>query len=549
MVNSNTEQRQPWLRRFLKPSLGSLSRFLWALVLMTLPVTSFRYMPFMGSGTYVRPLALYPLIILMPVLLLRLKRSEIARPWPGALTIFLAFLLAAMAATAIGATYSPLELHGVDFFDRALRAAVTLMIGAMFFVSAVWMNQDEKDVKFSVRWLLLGLCAHLIWGAVQFVGLNSGRRQLLLQIQNLFSVRGLVKNKRISGFAYEPSWLAGQIAALYLPWLMASILMNYRALAGIRLPFQKKELKANNDQKAESVNHKRFPGWVALAEPLLFLAALLGLLMTYSRSGLFIAALAGMVTIILAGRTALSACWDWICAGFDRQKWTDFRSTLRTAGSRVLLGVVLLAVLIGAAVFLFDKGYISAMFTSDTSDLVSYAQDVYLGPRLAYASAALKAFEDHPFTGVGLGASGFGIYENMPDWVLSGQPEIARQMSPAANLYPNPKNLYVRLLSETGLVGFVLFLAFYLALFAEALSLLKYGKNIKYFIHLPVKAGSKPAQDAGETQRVATWLAAAGIFSLTAIFLQGVSQDSFAMPEMWINVGILAGAANLLKPI
>jgi hypothetical protein len=40
------------------------------------------------------------------------------------------------------------------------------------------------------------------------------------------------------------------------------------------------------------------------------------------------------------------------------------------------------------------------------------------------------------------------------------------------------------------------------------------------------------------------WLAAAGIFALTAIVLQGISQDSFAMPEMWINLGILVGAAG-----
>ena len=81
-----------------KPSASSISRLLWALVLVTLPVTSFRFMPFMGSGTYVRPLALYPLALLLPVLLVRLRRGEIVRPWPGTLTILLAFMLAALAA-------------------------------------------------------------------------------------------------------------------------------------------------------------------------------------------------------------------------------------------------------------------------------------------------------------------------------------------------------------------------------------------------------------------------------------------------------------------
>jgi O-antigen ligase len=108
----------------------------------------------------------------------------------------------------------------------------------------------------------------------------------------------------------------------------------------------------------------------------------------------------------------------------------------------------------------------------------------------------------------------------MPDWVLAGQPEIAQQLSPDSLLYPNPKNLYARLLAETGLIGFVLFMTFYLALLAEVLSLLRVSDPLAH------------------------WLAAAGLFALVAIGLQGFSQDSFAAPEMWINLGILAGAAG-----
>ena len=138
------------------------------------------------------------------------------------------------------------------------------------------------------------------------------------------------------------------------------------------------------------------------------------------------------------------------------------------------------------------------------------------------AMASMTAFQKYPMTGVGLGASGFWIYQNMPDWVLAGVPEISEQLSPLSSLYPNPKNLYVRLLTETGLAGFALFLAFYLTIFADALSLLR---------------GSG----------VARWLGAAGIFALAAVMLQGVSQDSFAMPEMWVNLGILVGAAGALQ--
>lgn len=560
-----------------KLSTVSISRFLWALVMVTLPVTSFRFMPFMGSGTYVRPLALYPLVLLLPVLLVRLKRGEITRPWPGTLTILLAFLLVALVATAIGATLAPIELRGVDFFDRSLRSVVTLVIGLSFFVASVWMNQTEADLKFSVKWLFVGLAAHLLWGAVQFIGLNNGYRQQLLQIQNLFSVRGLVKNKRISGFAYEPSWLAGQIAALYLPWLVAAVLTRYRALgnrqsaAGGTTDGTTTSRASRGGTTASRINNKRLR-LQSLFEPILLLAALTGLLMTYSRSGLFIAFFAGTATFALTGKQAFCAFWGWLQAGFTHQRgitshnsiprvknnespfpvrrpmrWTNCLAAFQAMGSRILLAVLVLAVLTGVSFFLADKGYIAAFFKSEKTDLFSYAQDVYLGPRLAYANAALSAFDAHPLTGIGLGASGFGIYQNMPDWILSGEPEIAKQMSPASNLYPNPKNLYVRLLTETGLLGFMLFLAFYLTLLADALGLLRSSPTSSI---PPIDHATDLLAQGTERETIAArWLATAGIFALTAVVLQGISQDSFAMPEMWINLGMLAGGTGAFKSL
>ena len=52
-------------------ALDNVARFLWAAVMLTLPVTSFRYFPFMGEATYVRPLSAYPLALLLIVLLIQ----------------------------------------------------------------------------------------------------------------------------------------------------------------------------------------------------------------------------------------------------------------------------------------------------------------------------------------------------------------------------------------------------------------------------------------------------------------------------------------------
>ncbi|MFN8461281.1 MAG: hypothetical protein U0X93_05865 [Anaerolineales bacterium] len=47
-----------------------LTRFLWGVALVALPVTSFRYFRH-GRGTLVRPLAFYPIALLLPLLLIQ----------------------------------------------------------------------------------------------------------------------------------------------------------------------------------------------------------------------------------------------------------------------------------------------------------------------------------------------------------------------------------------------------------------------------------------------------------------------------------------------
>lgn len=474
-----------------KLNLDSLARILWALTLVTLPVTSFRFMPFMGAGTFVRPLALYPLGLLLPILLYQLWTKRLTRPWNGSLTILLAFTLTALLSTAIGSLLAPIELRGVGFWDRALRAWITLVIGLSFFVSAVWMNRNEDDLRFSLKWLLAGLVLHIVWGGIQAVGLQMGLRGELNEIQNLFSVRGLPRNRRIAGFAYEPSWLAGQLAALYFPWLFASLFARYRL--------------------------SKFK-WL---EVILLLGGLVTLLLTYSRGGLFITIGAVILTFLVAGSSVMKDVLSWYRAGFRREVDKGQWRRMQAAGSRTVLSLVLIGAVIGAGVFLADKGYIAALWNSSAESLWDYAIDAYLGPRLAYAIAALESFQSYPLTGVGLGASGFKMYAHMPDWALSNVPEIARQMSPFSNLYPNPKNFYVRLLAETGLPGFLLYISFLFTLLAYALKGLR------------------------QTEPFWRFLGAAGFFSVAAIAAQGISQDSFAMPEMWVNLGILSGMIAL----
>ena len=461
-------------------SMGKVARLLWGAALFTLPVTSFRYFPLLGDNTYVRPLALYPIAILLPLLTLQFMQKKETLPRAGTLIPLLAFLLVALAATGIGLLLDPLPMRGFEYPGRVFRAWVTLVIGLSFFLAAVWMNRTEEDLRFSIRWLLAGFVLDILWSGVQALAFYTPllKKVTVTHWQRTFSMRELVKTNRVSGMAYEPAWLAGQIATVYLPWLLASLLTRVRVT--------------------------RFK-WL---EIILLGFAVLLLLATFSRGGLLTAAGAFLLTFLFVGHTQLRAVGAWFAAGFQ------------SGGNWFLrLGVILVLVasLAGAGLFLSQKGYITRLFNTRADSLEDFIIENSAGARGAYNFGALGAYDESPIMGVGLGASGFYIYDHLPDWSLTTVPEIARQLSPEARLYPNPKNMYVRLLAETGLVGFFIFVAFLFSVLGDALRALQ----------------SKTT--------VGGYLAVAGIFSWFAIALYNFTQDSFATPNLWINFGILVG--------
>jgi len=461
-------------------SVVNVSRFLWGAALFTLPVTSFRYFPFLGEGTYVRPLSLYPVAFLLPLLLIQLLRGKTSFPRAGTLTPLLGFALLALTATSLGVLLDPLPLRGQEYLGRAIRAWATLVIGLSFFIAAVWMNRNEDDLRFTLKWLLAGFVVDVLWSGVQSLAFYTSllEKVTVTHWQRAFSMRELVKTNRVSGMAYEPAWLAGQIATVYLPWLFASFLTRIRVT----------RLK-----------------WLEVT--LLGFAVLL-LLATFSRGGLLTAAVALALTFVLAGRAELRAAWNWFHSGFQR-------------GSNWLLRfgvlVLIMGVLAGAGLFLAQKGYIARLFSTNAESIEEFVIENSAGARAAYNFGALGAYEESPITGVGLGASGFYIYDHLPDWAMTTVPEIARQLSPENRLYPNPKNMYLRLLAETGLTGFILFVAFLFSVLGDSLRVLQSGTTF------------------------ARYLGIAGLFSWIAVALYNATQDSFATPNIWINFGILVG--------
>ncbi len=471
----------------LESSMATISRFLWGGALFTLPVTSFRYFPGMGEGTLVRPLAFYPIALLVLVLVIQLRRGKTSIPRTGVWIPFIVLVLFLLLVSSYGALLEPPPLRGQDYFGRVIRAWITVVIGLSFFVTAVWMNRSEEDLRFTIRWLLAGFVMDIAWSGVQSLAFYTPllKKVTVTHWQLAFSMRELVRTNRVSGMAYEPAWLAGQIATIYLPWLVAAGLTRVRVT--------------------------RFK-WYELI--LLGFASLL-LLATYSRGGLLTALAALVLTFLFAGQAEIRAAWHWFAMGFRRGRDLILR-----------LGILVLVVgaLAGAGLFLSRKGYVTRLFNSNAESLEKFIVENSAGARAAYTVGALGAYEESPWLGVGLGASGFYIYEHLPDWALTTVPEIARQLSPKNQLYPNPKNMYARLLAESGLIGFFLFMAFQFSILGDVLTALQNKSALMRYVGI------------------------AGLFSWLAIAMYNVTQDSFATPNIWINLGIIVGiSAYALK--
>ena len=291
--------------------------------------------------------------------------------------------------------------------------------------------------------------------------------------------------RRISGFAFEPSWLADQVVILYLPWLMAALLTGYRAL------------------------RRR---WLEVG---LLLGALVLLLLTYSRGGIINAVFAVMVVALVTGGRSLLRLGRWFVRPFGARAWAGI-------AGRVLLILVLIGVLFAISLWLGEYQYFANLWTYDFSKgIVDYIISNSAGPRLVNSVASFGVFTQAPWSGVGLGASGFYLFDAYPDWAMIEMPEISRLLSPDSNLFPNPKNLYLRLLAETGLPGFWLFITFLLSILGAVRGLLR------------------------QTTPFGRFAGTAGLFLWLTIAFRNGTQDSLTFPIMWVSFGMVVGLAAL----
>jgi O-antigen ligase len=457
--------------------LDRTEKFLWALLLLLVPISASPALPF-GNGTLVRPLSFIPALLILVLAgyrILILKQSpRRSDGGDGALGLFTAYVV--IGGLIFLSNTPDQAFKGQAPLDSFVRALATLAVGLVFYVAARLNIRTASDVRSALKYLFIGLSFSIALAAVQVMAIVQ-RGTFLREVQavtDLFAVHYAGLQNRAQGMSFEPSWLATQIILLMIPPMVARFLSRQSA----------------PNETADRRNI--FLALIGLA------VALIGLLCAGSRFGL----MAAVLIFLLAGLMALKEGRLIAALGFIAVLVTGgagiaaFGALSAGAGAGYVVGPV--AYLMEGSVDLDDQELTTAL--SDTLEVAG---------RAAAAQAAFNLWLDHAFFGVSLGNNYryFGRYA--PDWAydsglfVSGTMEGAAWLDPDSPEKGNAKNFFLRLLSETGLVGLILFVLFFVR------QIFQFRPQDKYFAYFRLTA------------------AAALIFSF-------FNQDSFADPCQWL---------------
>jgi len=467
-----------------------LRKVSWALFLVCLPVTSFPFFPAgIGGGTLVRPLSVYPMLVLLLIVVIP---RLLHKPIPKTLVALMPFILVAIASGAVSMLRDIEPAMGISVLDRTARGLVTLAIGVAFYFTVSLVPLTFEELRASLRWVYAGFSLAMLWGSFQAMYVIQRLPALfhkLDELQRFISIRKLFQT-RISGLTYEPNWYAEQISILLIPWLLAS------AITG------------------NSVFRWR---WRRVTIEWLLLGwAVANLVFTYSRAGylnLIILALLGLLLY-----RPLQAHTNPEKSIGHRWRWG--RLAIEIAALLVVIASV--GYLAGRQNTFFSRLWNFWSEKSDTST-TSYIQYIGFGARVTYAETALRIFQVYPVLGVGPGNYAFYFVEMIPDRPLAILPELLRIVSPepGRDRLITPKNLYFRILAEMGLLGIAAFLAFMIAILGCALYLwLSTNREEKYW-------------------------GLAGLLGLVVVAVGAISFDSFTLPNMWVVYGLITAATSI----
>jgi hypothetical protein len=487
---------------------------LWAAALIGLPLTSF---PFFVErmGAIVAPFSALPIGALLVLAVLpgifrqrRLPRETL----PLVLFAWVALLAAAQAFFLDLPTFKEKTIFGQE-----VRALLTLAIGVAFYLTASSFPNSPARLRRTLQWIHAGGLFMLLYTSVQVFYLFQADdypawwyslQDWLAVKPPFFAARGA----RVSALAYEASWFAHQMVILYLPlWLAATL-------------------------ERTSVFSLRLLKFLTL-ENLLAVVGLAFFFLSSPRIGL-------LSLLLIFGYIFGWINWVIYRAAMRRlQQWLPQNRLARPIN--VALALLLLAAFVGLYAGLAggvirlgserDHRFaalvqsppsaqeIQRLLTLDENTLMYVGLRLQFMERTVYWLNGLHVFERHPWLGVGPGNAGFYFKDLIP-WIGWTSFEIREVIYRLPHL-PNIKNFWIRLLAETGLIGF--------GVFGSWLFVLAQAARRAY-------RSSQPAI------RLTGLM---GVLMLLAFVGEGFSIDSFAMPYFWLAAGLVVAAVRQAQAV
>ncbi len=485
--------------------------FLWAFTLVALPLTSF---PLIAKqiNAVVAPLSALPVCLLVIIWLLPFLLHGGKLPLES--LPYFVFLLAAIGASAAAMFLEIPVFKGKTFLGQEVRALVTLGIGAAFYLMFTAWPQDEHSLKRTLQWINIGGILLVLWTLLQayYMLSSSPYADWATNIQKWLSVKPPYfqsRGQRVTGLTYEASWFAHQIAMLYFPlWLAATY--ERTSAFGFRI------LRL-------SVENILLPIGIAV----FFLSSPRVSLVTFLFMILFLFV---KLNIALTRKFVNQITSRYGAA------WGKASQLARTSIGTIVSLFLLFSYLAAASGLLYlgsqrdwrlklalskppNQAEIRGVLTLDENSLLDISARLAFLERMVYWITGWNIFNRHPWFGVGLGNAGFFFPDEVP--AIGYASFEIRNYLYRGQAFPNIKSLWIRLLAETGLIGFTVFAAWLYILWRSA--------RLSY----------------QNRQPILKLVALAGICSLIALISEGFSIDSFALPYIWVWLGLISAAGRL----
>ena len=469
-----------------------LSSIIWKMLLVVLPVSSFALLSRAFGGTSVAPLALVPmaLIVIFWWLPAFFKNGS---KLPYQVKPLIIFFLFGFISTLLSFFHVVPTFRDIPWLRNSAEVLVTFAMGLGFYLVTIFMIRSPEKLRTTLCWISIGGILLMVVSWVQYGTWLAFERfpEWMYRLQAIISANGMLYPARASGLAYEPSWLAHELNMIFIPiWFGLSV-------------------------SGHSIFNKKLFNKIQI-EKILTLLAVITLFISFSRIG-------WITMIILAAFVVFRLTNKWINNSTNRRnaEFNRARQRLFRIGnwSGLLLGLISVVLLAGFVMTKIEPRMAGLFDIQRFIDFgfLGWASKLSFAERIIYWMAAYNVFQMYPMLGAGFGIPGYYFPMTVPNFGTR-LPEI-NKVALTQNFIPNAKNLWVRLLSETGIVGFALFVSWVLIHWRNANEL-----------------------DKNSTSGLLKAMGLVGKLIVLAMVIEGFSLDTFGLPYYWIGLGLIAAS-------